>query len=241
MENNLNKPKQVVILGGGASIKEGIQRGLWDKLQDKFTIGTNFSFNYFLSTIQTYVDYAFYEIGDYSFSQNQQKEHVNKLSTLPLIIGKKHDKLKKLDNTIMLQTNDVKYYRDIKLGIYNSCLVGIFALSLGIYLLDEGQIFLLGFDGDSSGKMINNKPETHFYNDIIHRGSGKVDWYYTEGNLEKNFKPFLQETKCHIYNVSLKSRINIFPKLSYSGFFEKLDKEIFSQEELRKEIRRKLL
>ena len=50
------RPTQLVILGGGASMKEGISKGLWNKLKDRFTLGINYSFNWFKSTLQTYVD-----------------------------------------------------------------------------------------------------------------------------------------------------------------------------------------
>ena len=39
------KPSQLIILGGGTSIKEGIEKGLWDKIKNRFVIGTNYSFN----------------------------------------------------------------------------------------------------------------------------------------------------------------------------------------------------
>lgn len=243
----MDKIKQLIIIGGGASIQDGIDRGLWEKLQGKFTIGLNFCYRYFTPTVLSYVDYIFYDIGDYNFSQNQQKEHVNKLSTLPLIVGKYHAKLKKLDNTIMLKTNENVWYRDIRLGCYSSRLAGLFALSLGIYLLNEGEIYLVGFDGGSISDKVDNKNRkiTHFYNDIEHRGTGKCDYYNGKSKkgkkfIDRDFEPYLQETKCHIYNVSLKSKITTFPKLNYSGFFYKLDDKIYNQEELRENIRRKL-
>ena len=48
--------KQLIICGGGYSIKDGIQLGLWDKIQNKFTIGINFSFKWFNSTAIVFID-----------------------------------------------------------------------------------------------------------------------------------------------------------------------------------------
>jgi hypothetical protein len=43
-----------------------------------------------------------------------------------------------------------------------------------------------------------------------------------------------------IYNVSLNSNINCFEKISYEKMFELLSEEIINQEDLRKEIKKKL-
>ena len=116
-------PKQCIIIGAGASLKEGIDEGLWDKLKGKFTIGLNYSYNFFDSSILCYVDNPFYK-------EESKKE---KFQDLPLIIGKEYPQLKMLPNTITLKTNDNKYYRDVKLGCYKSNLCGIFAyLSEGV-------------------------------------------------------------------------------------------------------------
>ncbi len=56
------KPNQLIILGGGRSILQGIPLGLWDKLQGKFTCSLNFSSQEFLTTYLCFVDVvSFYD------------------------------------------------------------------------------------------------------------------------------------------------------------------------------------
>ena len=123
------KPKQLFIIGGGTSIQEGIKTNLWSKLKDKWTLGLNYSYKYFNSTFNMFVDRDFWQ---------KQKEL---MKDLPLIIGKYHDKHSYTPNCITVQTG-MQYERDLSKGVYKASLVGIFALSMAIYLLDEGEIFL---------------------------------------------------------------------------------------------------
>jgi len=219
------KPNQLIIIGGGTSIKEGIEKGLWGKLDGKFVIGTNYSFNYHIPTVLCYLDNKFF--------QEQQE----KLKTLPLIITKSHQK-NKLNNQIMLKLNS-KGTRDLKNGVYKGSLTGIFALSLGIYLLDVGEIYLLGYDFGASGYNTakdgkTKKSVTHFYQDKIkHRGVGKVNYYNTKGRAERDFAPFKDEKKIKVINVSPLSKINVFEKISYDEFFKKLDDKKYCQTYLR--------
>ena len=214
------KPKQGIIIGGGHSIKEGIPKGLWNKLDGKFVIGTNYSFNFHIATIQCYLDNKFFQ---------EQKE---KLKTLPLIVTKPHQK-NKLNNQITLKLNS-KGTRDLKNGVYKGSLTGIFALSLGIYLLDVGEIFLLGYDFSAQGKDKKGKQLTHFYQGKLnHRGVGKVNYYNTSGRAERDFSPFKGEKKIKIYNVGMDSKIPTFEKINYETFFKKLDNKKYCQSHLR--------
>jgi len=227
------KPKQLIIIGGGTSIQEGVRKGLWKKLDGKFTFGLNFSYRYFPNpTAQLYVDDDFY---------NKQKD---KWDYLPLIIGKWYRFNKKtfLPQTICLPAIS-KYHRDVKDGVYKSNLVGIFALTLGIHLLDEGEIYLLGYDYGAKGQDEKGRPKTHFYQgDIKHRGIGKVNYYDTKNRATMDFSVYQAENKVKIYNVSPISNIpdSIFPQLTYDEFFKKLDNKKFSQDNLREEIKEKL-
>ena len=54
------KPKQLIIIGGGTSIKEGIKKGLWKRLRGKWTIGINYAYRYFDSTMLCFCDSKFY-------------------------------------------------------------------------------------------------------------------------------------------------------------------------------------
>ncbi len=215
-----DKPNQLIIIGGGTSIREGIEKGLWDILPGKFVIGTNYSFNYHTATIQCYLDNKFFQ---------EEKE---KLKTLPLIVTKTHQK-NQLNNQITLKLNS-KGTRDLKNGVYKGSLTGIFALSLSIYLLDVGEIFLLGYDFGAQGKGDKGRQLTHFYQGKLnHRGVGKVNYYHTSGRAERDFLPFTKEKKIKIYNVSMNSKINTFKKISYDEFFKKLDNKKYCQSHLR--------
>jgi len=223
--------KQLVIIGGGSSIQEGISKDLWSKLENKFVIGLNYSYKYFSNpTVQCFVDHEFYS-----------KEY-DDLKSLGLIIGKSQKTLKLHDNTITM-TCSGQYNRDVRKAVYKASLVGIFALSLGIYLLDEGEIFLLGYDfGElTTEKDAKNRVITHFYQgQTEHRGIGKNSYYNISNKANDDFKVYSKETRCKIYNVSMKSKIDIFDKISYDEFFTKLDKNIINNEEIRKDIRNKL-
>ena len=217
------KNKQLIILGAGVSIQNGINKNLWRKIQNKFVIGLNYSFNYFDSTFHMYVDNQFY------IKQHKQ------ISKLPLIVGTYFDNLKIHKNTITLPTSN-KYDSTLIKGVYKQSLCGIFALSIAIYLQPK-EIYLLGFDaGSVTDNIIKKRIETHFYQkDIVHRGTGKV-WYYNIPNrVNKDFKPF--ENQTNIYNVSLDSKINTFQKISYDDFFNRLDNDTYNQNNLREQIK----
>ena len=236
----MNKPRQCIILGGGSTIAEGISKGLWEKLKHKFVIGINYSYNHFNATFQVYLDYKLY---------NKNKKDLDKL---PLIITKPGKKLP--INTLQIKTLST-YNRDVRKGCYKGSLSGIYSVSLGIRLLDEGDLVLLGYDydplKDKNGKYIKDKKGrfiTHYYQNvpdkngkiIEHRGIGKINYYGAKGRVDRDFTPFKNEKKVRIFNVSLQSKINTFPKISYDQFFKMLDKNIYDQTELRAFIKTRL-
>lgn len=222
------KKRQIIIVGGGSSINEGIKKGLWNKLKNKYTIGLNYSYKYLKSTFQSFVDRKFYQ------------DEINNMLDLPLIIGQKH-KLKIYKNTILLPVGNT-YTRDLSKGVYKGSLVGIFALSLAIHLLDEGEIFLLGYDfGKLNNEIKDKRWITHFYQgEIRHRGIGKINYYEIKNRANVDFGVYKDEKKIKIYNVSPKSKIEVFEKLDYDQFFFKLDNKIYDQDKLREEIKQKL-
>ncbi len=242
----IDKIKQLVIIGGGTSLSEGINKGLWQKLESKFTIGTNYSYRYFDSTILTFVDRKFYQ---------DEKENLKSLS---LIVGKGHKRLEIMPNTVILPCKST-YNRNLTDGIYKAGLVGLFALSLGIHLLDEGEIYLLGFDyGEARTKdytkFVNyrelneitirddkKRALTHFYQgEINHRGIGKISYYNEKGRANRDFGVYKNEKKVKIYNVSLISKIETFPKISYEEFFNRLDGKKYEQNQIINYIKNKL-
>jgi len=227
MRNNLN---QLILIGGGSSIKEALSLGLWEKLKDKFTIGTNYSYKVFSATCQTFVDATFY---------NTEKENLDKL---PMIIGQTRNIKVRGENLISLSCGS-EYDRNLSKGVYSARLCGIYSLSLAIYLLDIGELFLLGYDNGAITKDVDNKNRriSHFYQgEIEHRGVGKCNYYDSKNRGERDYGVYKQEQRVRIYNVSLQSNIPIFPKISYNEFFSKLDTNIYDQNELRNYIKEKL-
>jgi len=238
--------KQLIILGGGSSVIEGINKGLFDILQNKFTIGLNYSYRYIKSTFQMFVDWNFYE---------KEKKLLNKL---PLIIGQKLKEIKNpLDNTFLLSST-CDYTRDLNSGVYKPTLCGLFSLSFAIWLLDIGEIFLLGFDNKAIKK---NQSLTHWYQarefkniytdrmeQINHRGINKVNWYNATqiengkriSKVEHEYKVYKNESKVKIYNVSMESKIPTFEKIDYYEFFWKLDDQVYDQDILRNQVKEKI-
>ena len=199
---------QLIIIGGGNSILDGIKIGLLEKLDGKFTCGINYAYKYFNSTFLVCLNYV-------DFYDANRKE----LKKLPLIVtcNRPHPSIWE-NNTVTVKEHFT--------------LSGILALSVACKLLNaDDEIFLLGYDyGAYNGK-------THFYQDKIHhRGVNKTAYYDYEGHAERDFRDF----NSNIYNVSINSRINVFPKLSYEQFFCKLATKEYKQEALRKAVRKSL-
>ncbi|GAH15928.1 unnamed protein product, partial [marine sediment metagenome] len=69
------KPKQLIIIGGGYSIQEGIRKGLIDELKDRCVCGINYSYKYFDSTYLCCINYEDF------YDKNRQE-----LVRLPLIL-----------------------------------------------------------------------------------------------------------------------------------------------------------
>ena len=250
---------QLIIIGGGPSIQLGIEQGLIDKIKWLFTLGTNYSYRYFNSTALTFVDSTFYEIGSCTFTGKEVLAHRQALKRQQLIIGASYNQPAKLDNTIFVPSRG-KHSRDISTGIYTPWLCGALALTLGVALMKDipdSEIFLLGFD---FGEMRKERYEeeinefnrrkiskldkdgnyvTHFYDDIKHKGTGKISHFNQHDKARKVFGPYKEEKDVKIYNVCPTSKIpsDIFNKINYQEFFDKLTNPISSQEELRKEIK----
>jgi hypothetical protein len=247
----MNKINECIILGGGLSVKEGQEKGLFQKIENNFVIGINFAFNFFNPTFTCFADpISFY------------KTYYNEIKDLPLIVGRTAPDIgvKPHPNTIFLKPATI-YNRNLSNGLYHPFLSGIMALSLAIYLLDVGKIWLLGFD---NGKITNDREQvditkvknksviisqggkylrnySHWYQGKLeHRGIGKIQFYHSDNKVNKLFSVFKNEAKCSIVNVSPNSNLTIFPKISYDEMFSQLNNETHHQDELRQFIREKL-
>lgn len=270
-EINQNKglipPKQIIVLGGGFSVSEGISKGLWDRIKNHFVIGINFASPVFIPSMP-------FEPTILSFRDKEPfyERYKEELKSVPLIVGKWHKDLEgtKLPNTILLK------------NVYGG-LAGVWSLNLVIKLLDEeSEVFILGFDCGGvpttdtlNYKMKGNIPlalqdvtntkisehckqpiitigdkkyqlKSHWYDGwFTHKGTSKLGFYYGgkkgKDRTEQHFGKF-RNSKYKVYNVSMISRIpeSIIPKIDYSTFFSMLDKNTYNQSSLREWIKGRL-
>jgi hypothetical protein len=235
------KINEIIIIGGGTSIRTGLDLGLKKRIRNKCTIACNFAFNHFDSTIVTYVDEKFYKgILNEDISKIPNKSHIQQLKSLPLIIGNRFtdDLNYYYSNTIPLKSSGI-YSRNIqKTGIYRPTLVGLFSIHLAMHLMNyNGIIYILGYDW-TRRKEKNEKVKTHYYSrsEINHRGQG-YSTFYEVHRPEQYFDVFTKEKDVKIYNVSPNSNINCFEKISYPKFFELLSPITYNQDKLRKIIK----
>jgi hypothetical protein len=213
---------QIVIIGGGDSIREGIDKGLWEFLSTKWTLACNSAYKFITPSVLTFVDHRqFYQL----FFED--------IKNLPLMIGKSNPAIQKRDNLLLLP-HSRQFDPTLQLGVYVGFLCGLFSLTLAQYFLPtEGEIYLLGYDFCSNGK-VGDKDRTHFYQenpDIQHTGIGRAGYYRRPGKT-KLFDPYLTLTNVKIFNVSKISTIPQFPKISYDEFFDRLQND-YNQNELR--------
>lgn len=234
--------KEIIIIGGGNSLKKALSLGLGARLEGRFIIVCNYAYKHFPHTFLAFQDREFY-VPDYAkhYVETDIPRHPDiyeELKKEPLIIGINDNGIEefKLDNTILL---DKEYHEN---------LTGIFAIKLALQLLNKGTIYLLGFDWNRRTGLPERDPnynpksdlQIHYYNkeEINHRGIGYVG-YYENHNPDKIFNLLIKKD-VKIYNVSLESNINCFEKITYEKMFELLSTEKINQEELRQEIKNKL-
>lgn len=156
----------------------------------------------------------------------------------------------------------------LQCGLYHAQLVGLFTLSL-VIALGFTEIYLLGFDGRSiNGKthfyqdLINLKELKQ--DKVTHKDgttrivAERLRWFgvgkkelngktvYNTGTYnntkelnEKWFSVYKKTSDVKIYNISPQSAIQVFPKLTYGEFFERIkDTREINQDNARKRIRR---
>jgi hypothetical protein len=231
--------KKCVIIGAGTSVQEGIDLGLWAKLNENKSIET-WALNFVFRTMPynpsrlLWIDTSFF---------NKEVENIQMLHhTGVKLYTKEHDMYKVLKGNINLVkvTDDKRSYDKVFCGCPRLC--GIFALSLAVQEKYD-EIYLLGFDWgipkdkvietkmekNRFGKfIITNKPKTHFYQDSIKvdsSGFGRPHIYQEKNGMPNkgimNFDYYLPY-KDKIFNVSMISNIHQFQKLSYQDFFERI-------------------
>ena len=222
--------KSVIIIGGGASVQIGTKLDLWNKIQglEIWSLNSVYKCMPYLPTAQFWVDVDFFkhDIVDLQALYNKgvklvSKEHVRMVGLKGVI--EQWPTSREID----------KYYGKEAISkhmIYygRMGLCGMFALS---YAIANGydRIFLLGYDFGSTS--LNNKL-THWYQEdmkdknIYSTGAGKPEVYLQSHNdgqtnpFVEDFGVYAKETDIQIFNISLASNINYFPKLSYTDFLE---------------------
>lgn len=241
--------QRAIIIAGGASVRDGLwgspisEMPLWSKIQNECTFGINYVFNFFTPTVLTFCDYQFHL---------SHKENLNELPFLIGLKHPSFTKCPIAKNLITLPGSSDYYGKhslDIVTkktgygikqeiaGIYSPILSGIFTLTLCI-TLGFKEIYLLGYD------FTEIDGYTHFYQDEsilnpkkfqskneanqIICGIGKTEEGHYRTNIFESsphvlFDVFMKELKeIKIYNVSPLSKIQTFPKITYSEFYQHL-------------------
>jgi len=247
--------KSCAIIGGGYSINDGIQLGLWDKLKKSnieiWSVNSAFKAMPFLPTREIWVDVNFFRHGVVELQKLYDQGVI--------LMCKKHnhytflgDRIKQFECCRQREfyKEGMKTVSHVFIGGHG--LSGIFALSLAV-LEDYNICFALGFDWGSPSNEIR---KTHFYqdkfpiitnlndsknseNEIYSHGAGKPGIYLREDNKPnrhiKDFDLFLNE-KMKIYNVSPSSNLYQFEKIDYPTFFKILEEKNEKEKEEIREV-----
>lgn len=241
---------KVIILAGGRSVLDGINKGLWNKLLENYfdkrdieiwSLNYSYKFIPFLPDRQIWIDKNFFEdnIEDILFLKNkgvQLSTRVNsKIKRIHYIsdktIRRKLEEEFKVIEQFKTNCNMKEAFKGNIIFCGRQGLVGVFATSLTI---QKGfkEIFWLGMDYGTSS--VNDK-KTHWYQDMIpsanfnqavkSHGIGIPQHYRNQKTdvlnyMVEDFDVFLQYKDVKIWNVSLMSNIKSFEKISYEKFFE---------------------
>ena len=138
--------KKVILIGGGHSLKEGIEKDLWSKIKDKEIWSTNYAFMTmpYLPKREIWVDIDFFKNNIVAL-QKLSEQGVT-------MVTRTHRRYADIPN--LIKYNSARLTKDYvgKEGITRNCifygklgLVGTFALSLAVAELYD-EIFLLGYD-----------------------------------------------------------------------------------------------
>lgn len=236
--------KEAIIIGGGVSIREGIEQGLWEKIKGKDLWSCNYSamFMPYLPSREIFVDRKFFQVN------RQWLEELVK--TVP-VYCREHDII--VHSKFNCTTYDVSRLgypgkKEMKKNrtLYSGAmgLSGFFAISLAI-IEDYERVFILGYDFGTKDVKIK---DTHWYQEKCKRDKHQAQTWFTTGkalwstgvgnpsayfNSDKNSPTFGQlkkdkdeiscfNTDIKIYNVSMSSNITCFEKITYQQMFNLL-------------------
>lgn len=219
--------KKVILLGGGYSVNEGIDKGLFEKIKDHNVWSLNYSYKClnFLPSKQLWVDISFFN--------NNLKPLQDLYNKGVKMVAKKHTRysfLPEIKQYFVTRKANEYYGKEAieknMIFVGRDGMVGMFALSLAIA---EGynDIVLLGFD---FGPPNPNIYKTHYYQDklqVISSGVGRPEVYWrNDGKLKdtiRDYEVYTRHTDIKIVNVSLQSNIHYFPKISYDDWLKNLE------------------
>ncbi len=217
--------REVIIVGAGASLKNGIEKNLWVKIKGKTIWSCNSIFKImpYLPTRELWVDRKFFELTISELQVLGQKHKVE-------LVAKKDPRYAIIPEIIQYEgsrlpetcSKEKKILYTGRIG-----LVGLFALSLAVYE-DYERIWLLGFDFGPTSLTDTN---THVYQDkikelnIYSTGAGRpVVYFRKDGKIKdevNDFKFYLKD-KEKIINVSPNSNIPFFEKIDCDTFFKRI-------------------
>ena len=223
--------EKVIIVAAGTSVKEGIEKGLWEKIKGNIIWSCNYAFMTmpYEPKRQLWVDRSF-------FKNNIIK--LNELANRDVEMYAKDDNyLQGLTKIHCLQgsRNPLEYWGKLgkeknRIFIGDQGFVGTFALHLAI-CENFTEIFLLGYDYGVPLHLIEQK-KTHYYQDnlkVISSGMYRPEVYIEGGKIKdkvNDYNVFSQEPDVKIWNVSMESNINCFEKIDYDMFFKKLQEKL---------------
>lgn len=224
---------RAVLIGSGASLQEGIDKDLWDKIRNEDTWSCNSIYKImpYLPKKEVWVDRDF---------TNHELDNLQKLweSNQVELITKSYNKIKYLTKYITQydSSREVQDYHGrqaieknmIYYGAMGFC--GQFAISVAV-ARGYNEIFLLGYDFGSPS--LDNR-NTHVFQDkilelnIMASGAGRPEVYLDKTQGGKPFRHiedwgiYLREANLKIWNVSMISNLNFYEKITYEKMFSLL-------------------
>ena len=227
--------KRVIILGGGYSVREGIDKNLWQTIQgmEVWSLNSCFKAMPWLPSKQFFVDRDFWRHDADDMQGLYEKNVPIVCREMGKLLENRPELTKYPVTRVVSEFNGVDGLKKNLLYSGNMGLVGIFALHYAV-CQDYDEIYLLGYDFGSSH--VDNK-FTHWYQSQIPElniqsyGAARPEVYLHKepGHVNEirkdieDFKLFANLGK-NIYNVSMGSHISYFPKISYEQFFNQIRK-----------------
>jgi hypothetical protein len=196
-------------VGGGTSVQEGLEMGLWDKIKSTDIITCNNAILHipYAPKYATWLD-----------STDKDPTVIKKILETPCIrVTQQHHE--ECDDSKVIRFNihhkPELFYNGIEQGalfVGKRMFTGVFALSLAIYI-GYKRIFLLGFDWSGKGEWWGYGTNPSVFLKDVKKKKVQDD----VGEHHDVFKG-----KAEIWNVSPNSNIPSFPKITYGKFFTML-------------------